>query len=68
MAVHTAPTSKEESAQMFECSHIWQATTQGGTKLDHFCRCLRQYKHDGEHRCSCEPINFFHMTYSSEDS
>ena len=53
---------------MFECSHIWQGTTRGGTKLDHFCRCLRQYKHDGEHRCSCEPINFFHMTYSSEDS
>ena len=52
---------------MFECSHIWKGTTRDGVKLDHWCRCSRQYKHGGAHRCSCEPIDFFHMTYRSDD-
>ena len=52
---------------MFECSHIWQSTTRDGVKLDRLCRCSRQFKHDGEHRCSCEPVDFFRMLYLSEE-
>lgn len=52
---------------MYECSATWQGTTRGETPLDRRCRCIRQYKHDGPHRCHCEPVDFFRMAYDNED-
>ena len=53
---------------MYECSAIWHGKTRfDEAPLDKWCRCIRQWKYDGAHRCSCEPIDFFIMSYASED-
>ena len=52
---------------MMECSFTWRARTRiDDTPLDHWCRCLRPTAHDGHHRCTCEPIDFFTFQYAYE--